>query len=123
MAVAGLAPTSRGSNETADAGTPRRGARDRRRDRRAAAKLSGPAYVTRAIPPYEILDDILEGLVEEQLSAAEVASAAGHELALVERVADMVRRSEHKRRQMSPGLILTRKAFGPGRRFPIARAR
>lgn len=77
MAVAGLAPTSRGSNEAADASTPRRGARDRRRDRRAAAKLSGPAYVTRAIPPYEILDE--ERLLRIEAAADRILAEVGIE--------------------------------------------
>ncbi len=72
-----------------------------------------------SLPPYEVLDAILERLVEEQESpAAIVAAGFGHEL--VERIARMVRTNEYKRRQMPPGLIVTRKAFGPGRRVPIA---
>jgi len=61
----------------------------------------------------------LQRLIEEGQSVAEVA-ADGFDGALVERVASMVRHNEYKRRQMPPGLIVTRKAFGPGRRYPIA---
>jgi NAD+ synthase (glutamine-hydrolysing) len=72
-----------------------------------------------SLPPYAVLDAILERLVEDQHSVAEII-AAGFEAATVEQVARMVRGNEYKRRQMPPGLILTRKAFGPGRRYPIA---
>jgi NAD+ synthetase len=72
-----------------------------------------------SLPPYEQLDAVLERFVEAQESPDAIV-AAGFERALVERVARMVRRNEYKRRQMPPGLIVTRKAFGPGRRIPIA---
>jgi NAD+ synthase (glutamine-hydrolysing) len=72
-----------------------------------------------SLPPYPWLDAVLQRLVEEGQSVAEIA-AAGFDEALVERVASMVLHSEYKRRQMPPGLIVTRKAFGPGRRYPIA---
>ncbi len=72
-----------------------------------------------SLPPYDLLDPVLEGLVERGLSPERLA-AEGFERSLVERVAALVRRAEHKRRQMPPGLILTRKAFGPGRRVPVA---
>jgi len=66
-----------------------------------------------------VLDAVLERLVENGEST-ETVIAAGFERATVERVAGMVWRNEYKRRQMPPGLIVTRKAFGPGRRYPIA---
>ena len=72
-----------------------------------------------SLPPYPVLDALLERLVERGESSAEVV-AAGFAPDLVERVAGMVARNEYKRRQMPPGLIVTRKAFGPGRRYPIA---
>jgi NAD+ synthase (glutamine-hydrolysing) len=72
-----------------------------------------------SLPPYPVLDAVLQRLIEEGQSVAEVA-AAGFDRALVERVASMVWHNEYKRRQMPPGLIVTRKAFGPGRRYPIA---
>ena len=71
------------------------------------------------MPPYAVLDPVLERLVEDGESAEQVI-AAGFDRALVERVAAMVRNNEYKRRQMPPGLIVTSKAFGPGRRYPIA---
>jgi NAD+ synthase (glutamine-hydrolysing) len=66
-----------------------------------------------------VLDPILERLVEQGDSPEQVV-AAGFPRATVERVALMVQRNEYKRRQMPPGLIITSKAFGPGRRYPIA---
>jgi NAD+ synthase (glutamine-hydrolysing) len=72
-----------------------------------------------SLPPYAVLDPILERLVEDGQSVAQIV-AAGFERATVERIAGMVVRNEYKRRQMPPGLIVTRKAFGPGRRYPIA---
>jgi NAD+ synthase (glutamine-hydrolysing) len=72
-----------------------------------------------SLPPYAVLDPVLERLVEDGESAEQVI-AAGYDRAMVERVAAMVRNNEYKRRQMPPGLIVTSKAFGPGRRYPIA---
>ena len=72
-----------------------------------------------SLPPYPVLDDVLELLVEDGM-AVDAIVERGHERALVERIARMVRGNEYKRRQMPPGLIVTRKAFGPGRRYPIA---
>jgi len=72
-----------------------------------------------SLPPYAVLDPILERLIEDGQSVEQIA-AAGFERATVERIASMVVRNEYKRRQMPPGLIVTRKAFGPGRRYPIA---
>jgi NAD+ synthase (glutamine-hydrolysing) len=74
-----------------------------------------------SLPPYEVLDPILEHLVEDQWTVAEVV-AAGFDPEVVGEIAGMVHRNEYKRRQMPPGLIVTRKAFGPGRRYPIAAA-
>ena len=73
-----------------------------------------------SLPPYEILDAILEDYVEESHSAGEIAKAHGFDLDLVRRVIRMVERSEYKRQQAAPGLKISAKAFGYGRRFPIA---
>ena len=72
-----------------------------------------------SLPPYDVLDAILAQLVEEQRAPEEII-ASGFDEATVRRVCKLVRISEHKRRQMPPGLIVTHKAFGPGRRVPIA---
>ena len=72
-----------------------------------------------SLPSYDVLDAILAQLVEEQRAPDEIV-ASGFDEATVKRVCKLVRISEHKRRQMPPGLIVTHKAFGPGRRVPIA---
>jgi NAD+ synthetase len=72
-----------------------------------------------SLPPYEVLDAILEMYIEEEASLAEMVGA-GHDEALVRRVIRMVERSEYKRRQAAPGLKVTSRAFGFGRRMPIA---
>ncbi len=72
------------------------------------------------LPPYEVLDAILEDYVEESHSVQQIAVERGFEVALVERVVRMVERSEYKRQQAAPGLKISAKAFGYGRRFPIA---
>lgn len=71
-----------------------------------------------SLPPYEVLDPILELYVENQLSIPEIV-ARGFDEATVKRVAGLVRRSEYKRRQAPPGPKVTRCAFGRERRYPI----
>ena len=71
------------------------------------------------LPPYDRLDDILRRYEELGESAAQII-AAGHDRATVERVIAMIAASEYKRRQMAPGLKVTTRAFGFGRRMPIA---
>jgi NAD+ synthetase len=73
-----------------------------------------------SLPAYEILDVILEDYVEESSSAEEIALSHGFDLDLVRRVIRMVERSEYKRQQAAPGIKISAKAFGYGRRFPIA---
>ena len=72
------------------------------------------------LPPYEVLDAILEDYVEDSRPAEQIASERGFDLALVRRVIRMVERAEYKRQQAAPGLKISAKAFGYGRRFPIA---
>ncbi len=71
-----------------------------------------------SLPPYDILDSILECYVEEHESADEIV-ARGFERTVVEDVIRLVDRNEYKRKQAAPGLRITSKAFGPGRRVPI----
>ncbi len=71
------------------------------------------------LPPYEILDPILEQYVERERSIEEIV-AAGFDRAIVQRVARMVDGAEHKRKQAPVGLKVTSRAFGTGRRMPIA---
>lgn len=73
-----------------------------------------------SLPPYEVLDPILRLYVEEGLSVAEICSRLGQPAELVRDIANKVDRNEYKRQQAAPGLRVTSKAFGIGRRFPIA---
>lgn len=74
-----------------------------------------------SLPPYAVLDPILEAHVEDGLSAPEII-AQGFDSETVIRVVRLVRGAEYKRRQAAPGLIITSKAFGPGRRMPLAQS-
>jgi NAD+ synthase/NAD+ synthase (glutamine-hydrolysing) len=73
-----------------------------------------------SLPPYEVLDVILEDYIEDYRTAEEIAKAREFDLGLVRSVIRMVERAEYKRQQAAPGLKITEKAFGVGRRFPIA---
>jgi len=73
-----------------------------------------------SLPPYEVLDAILEDYVEDSHPAERIARERGIDLALVKRVLRMVDLAEYKRQQAAPGLKISGKAFGYGRRFPIA---
>src|SRR6202035_5975438 len=73
-----------------------------------------------SLPPYEVLDEILEGYVEGYESPEEIARENGFSLDLVKQVVRLVERSEYKRQQAAPVLKVTAKSFGTGRRFPIA---
>jgi NAD+ synthase (glutamine-hydrolysing) len=72
-----------------------------------------------SLPPYDVLDDILHASLEERQGTAEIV-ARGHPEEMVRRVLRMVMGSEYKRRQAAPVLKVSEKAFGEGRRFPIA---
>lgn len=73
------------------------------------------------LPPYPLLDRMLEAIIERGLDTPALV-AEGFDAALAARVARLIGTSEYKRRQAAPGLKLTSKAFGPGRRIPIAKA-
>lgn len=88
-------------------------------ERAPSAELRPDQTDQDTLPPYPLLDRLLEAHVEQGLDRAALV-AAGFDAALVDRVVHMVRTSEYKRRQSAPGLKLTSKAFGPGRRLPIA---
>jgi NAD+ synthase len=74
-----------------------------------------------SLPPYPILDEIIEGLVENELSVAEIVEKGQgrFDKALVKKIERLIYISEYKRRQAPPGVKLTRKAFGQGRKYPI----
>jgi len=73
-----------------------------------------------SLPPYDVLDAILEDYIEESHSAEQIARDRQFDLELVKKVIRMVDRAEYKRQQAAPGIKISAKAFGYGRRFPIA---
>jgi NAD+ synthase (glutamine-hydrolysing) len=89
-------------------------------DKPPSAELRPGQKDTDALPPYELLDAILEDYVEDNKTAEEIARVRGLDAALVTQITRMIERSEYKRQQAAPGLKITEKAFGMGRRFPIA---
>ena len=86
-----------------------------------SAELRPGQKDTDSLPPYELLDPILEGFVERYETAEQIAASTGASIDLVHSIIRMVERSEYKRQQAAPVLKVTRKAFGSGRRFPIAK--
>ena len=87
-----------------------------------SAELKPDQFDQDSLPPYDILDDILQKLINQHLSIAEIM-ATGHNQAIVERVVRLVKIAEFKRRQAAPGLKITDRAFGSGWRMPIANFR
>ena len=88
-------------------------------DRRPpSAELRADQLDEDSLPPYDVLDAILAGYVEQDLDAAELV-AQGMPADVVERVIAMVDRAEYKRRQAPPGIRISTKAFGRDRRLPI----
>ena len=73
-----------------------------------------------SLPPYEVLDPILEALVDKEMAVKEVALATGADLALVANIERMVLRAEYKRRQAPPGVKIGARNFGRDRRYPIS---
>ncbi len=89
-------------------------------DKPPSAELRPNQKDTDSLPPYDVLDAILEAYVEDGKTAQQIAGQQGFDLALVRSVIRMVDRAEYKRQQAAPGLKISEKAFGVGRRFPIA---
>ena len=85
-----------------------------------SAELRPDQKDTDSLPPYEVLDPILEAYVERYETPERIAEANGFPLVLVQQVVRLVERSEYKRQQAAPVLKVTPKSFGLGRRFPIA---
>jgi len=73
-----------------------------------------------SLPPYSLLDRILEGLVDKEMSVKEVALASGAEIALVADIEGKLLRAEYKRRQAPPGVKIGSRNFGRDRRYPIS---
>ncbi|HWC30446.1 MAG TPA: NAD+ synthase, partial [Dehalococcoidia bacterium] len=87
-------------------------------DKPPSAELRPGQLDTDSLPPYEVLDPILEAYVEDDRGIDEIV-AAGYDEALVRRVVNLVDRNEYKRRQAPPGVKITTRAFGRDRRLPI----
>jgi NAD+ synthetase len=85
-----------------------------------SAELRPEQKDTDSLPPYDVLDPILEAYVERYESTAQIVAEYGFPSETVEQVVRLVERTEYKRQQAAPVLKLTPKAFGMGRRFPIA---
>jgi NAD+ synthase (glutamine-hydrolysing) len=91
---------------------------DRVIDRPPSAELRFEQKDTDSLPPYEILDPILEAFIEDDLSVDQIA-ARGFDRATVGRILEMVKRNEYKRRQAPPGVRVSGRAFGRDWRYPI----
>jgi NAD+ synthase (glutamine-hydrolysing) len=89
-------------------------------EKHPSAELRPDQKDTDSLPPYDVLDPILEAYVERYETPEEIAQANGFSLDLVRAVVKLVERSEYKRQQAAPVLKVTSKSFGMGRRFPIA---
>ena len=85
-----------------------------------SAELAPDQKDSDSLPPYEVLDPILKLYVEDSQSVSAIADSLGQPEDLVREIARLVDRNEYKRQQAAPGLRVTSKAFGMGRRFPIA---
>jgi NAD+ synthase (glutamine-hydrolysing) len=91
---------------------------DRVLDKAPSAELRPNQLDTDSLPPYDVLDPVIEEYVEEDRSPEEIVSA-GADPDLVRRVVEMIDRAEYKRRQAPPGVKITPKAFGRDRRLPV----
>jgi NAD+ synthase (glutamine-hydrolysing) len=87
-------------------------------DKPPSAELRPDQKDTDSLPPYDVLDPVIEAYVEEDRSPSDIVEA-GFDVELVERVVAMIDRAEYKRRQAPPGVKITPNAFGRDRRMPI----
>jgi NAD+ synthase (glutamine-hydrolysing) len=87
-------------------------------ERPPSAELRPDQKDTDSLPPYEVLDPILEAFIEDDLSVDQIA-ARGFDRATVGRILDLVKRNEYKRRQAPPGVRVSGRAFGRDWRYPI----
>ncbi|ACI55287.1 NAD+ synthetase [Rhizobium leguminosarum bv. trifolii WSM2304] len=87
-------------------------------DKAPSAELRPDQKDQDSLPPYPILDDILECLVEKEMAVEEIV-ARGHDVVTVHRIEHLLYLAEYKRRQSAPGVKITKKNFGRDRRYPI----
>ncbi len=90
-------------------------------DKPPSAELRPDQLDSDTLPPYEVLDPILERYIEGDMGVTQIV-AEGFDPDTVAAVAAMVDRNEYKRRQAAPGVKITTKAFGKDRRLPITNA-
>jgi NAD+ synthase (glutamine-hydrolysing) len=101
------------------AGEARRPIPQRVLEKAPSAELRPNQKDTDTLPPYEVLDPIIEAYVEDDRSPEEIIAAYGLDPTIVDEVVAMIDRAEYKRRQAAPGIKITPKAFGRDRRLPI----
>jgi len=89
-------------------------------DKPPSAELRPDQKDTDSLPPYDVLDPIVEAYVERYETPERIVEQHGFPLPLVQQVVRLIERSEYKRQQAAPVLKVTAKSFGMGRRFPIA---
>ena len=87
-------------------------------ERPPSAELAPDQKDEDSLPPYEVLDPLLERYIEKDESVEQII-AAGFDAAVVKRIARLVLHNEYKRRQAPPGVRITQRAFGRDRRYPI----
>jgi NAD+ synthase (glutamine-hydrolysing) len=90
-------------------------------DREPSAELAPNQKDSDSLPPYPILDEVIRLFIEERQTADEIVACGAAPEPIVRRVVRMIELAEYKRAQAAPGLKVTSKAFGFGRRMPIAR--
>lgn len=90
-------------------------------DKPPSAELAPDQLDQDSLPPYEVLDQIIERYVQQHQSPATISVQTNIDSAVVDRIIGLIDRSEHKRRQLAIGLKISSIAFGSGRRMPIAR--
>jgi len=89
-------------------------------EKEPSAELSPNQKDTDSLPPYSLLDPLIEALVDRSLPVPAAARRAGVPVQLARKIAQRIDRNEYKRQQMPPGPKVTARAFGEGRRYPIA---
>lgn len=90
-------------------------------DREPSAELAPGQRDQDSLPPYPVLDEIIRQFVEEHLGTADIVASGVADEAVVRRIVRLIEVAEYKRAQAAPGIKVTSKAFGAGRRVPIAR--
>ena len=85
-----------------------------------SAELAPNQLVSDSLPDYDTLDEIVERHIEGHQNASTIIEETNFDVDTVNRICKLIDRNEYKRQQMAVGLKVTTKAFGPGRRMPIA---